>query len=496
MYVCIHFAEFAAQSLLRLRPDLTQMQVAVLEGEAPLEQVSSMNMAARKAGVRRGMSRAEMEAFPQVILLRRSPAVERSAREAILQTARDFTPRVEILARSETALDLALDMTGTSLLFGDAETCASTLTKAMRQLRFAEQIAVSGNLLTAACLAPFVTREPAVVPHGREAESLQTLPLSALLLTEKQQETFSMWGLASVADLAALPEVDLIARMGQEGKRLRQMARGECSHLLVPIEEDFVLEELVEFESAIENLESLLFVLGPALDQLILRAQNRALALASVTLTLRLDGMPKHVRVLKTALPVTDRALLLKLIHLDLQAHPPSAGVLGLAVLADAGSPSEVQLGLFAPSLPEPSRLQITLARVDALVGEGRSGRPRLQDAHGSDRFSVEPFRLEKDAPPKKERHAASFALRRLRPPTVIRMQMRDAKPYAFTYESILHTVQYAYGPWHSSGQWWTQQAWSTEEWDICAAHQGGDIFGVLTHDLLSDRWMLTSLYD
>ncbi len=56
-----------------------------------------------------------------------------------------------------------------------------------------------------------------------------------------------------------------------------------------------------------ELLESLLFVLGPMLDQLLLRAQDRSFALASVTVGLALEGGGEHQRTLKPALPVLER---------------------------------------------------------------------------------------------------------------------------------------------------------------------------------------------
>ena len=50
LYACVHAAEFPSQALLRLRPDLQSLPVAVLEGRAPLEQVCSMNRNARQLG--------------------------------------------------------------------------------------------------------------------------------------------------------------------------------------------------------------------------------------------------------------------------------------------------------------------------------------------------------------------------------------------------------------------------------------------------------------
>jgi protein ImuB len=43
LYACVRAAEFPAQALLRLRPDLQGEAVAILEGRAPLEIVCSIN---------------------------------------------------------------------------------------------------------------------------------------------------------------------------------------------------------------------------------------------------------------------------------------------------------------------------------------------------------------------------------------------------------------------------------------------------------------------
>jgi protein ImuB len=86
------------------------------------------------------------------------------------------------------------------------------------------------------------------------------------------------------------------------------------------------------------------------------------------------------------------RDALLKLLHLDLQAHPPGAGVISLLLHAEPGDRNKVQLGLFSTQLPEPLRLDMTLARIAALVGEERVGRAKLRDTHRPDSFTMERF--------------------------------------------------------------------------------------------------------
>ncbi len=84
---------------------------------------------------------------------------------------------------------------------------------------------------------------PVLVAAGDEAKALARLPLAALPLTPAQAETLALWGLKTVGELAALPEVEVVVRLGQAGKRLHLLARGEHPHLMVPEEAEFTLEE-------------------------------------------------------------------------------------------------------------------------------------------------------------------------------------------------------------------------------------------------------------
>ncbi len=269
------------------------------------------------------MTKAELESFGAMTVLKRSPSEERSAETALKEAAGAFTPRVEVVAATRGGWTMVLDMAGTGRIFGPVEQALARVLRAMRGLRIKVRVAASRNFHAAVCMAHAARLAVTVVPAGREAEWLAGLPLGCLGLTGQQAEAFELWGLKTLGELAALDEVDLIVRLGQEGRRLRLLARGEYPHLMVPEEEVFALEEFLELDAPVELLESLLFVLGPMLGQLIARARNHALALAEVKVVLGLDGGGEHVRTIKPALPTADRELLLKLLHLDMEAHPP-----------------------------------------------------------------------------------------------------------------------------------------------------------------------------
>jgi protein ImuB len=97
-------------------------------------------------------------------------------------------------------------------------------------------------------------------------------------VTKEQAETFALWGIHTLGMLGELPEKELISRMGQSGKRLRQLARGEEPHLFQPVEPTFTLQERMELDSPVEVLDALMFVANIMLEQIILRAALEVLS--------------------------------------------------------------------------------------------------------------------------------------------------------------------------------------------------------------------------
>jgi len=499
LYACVYAQEFPAQAMLRLRPELRAAAVAVMEGEPPLETVCAMNGKARRMGVACGMTRVEVETFASVAVLRRSGAEEAAARAALLECAGGFSPRVE--ARSGDGVFVcAIDIAGTEKLFGPPQALAQSLSQRVRTLGVTASVAVSCNFEAAVCYARAGRMQRAVIPEGIEGVALAPLPIAAINLPAEYAEVFSLWGIRTLGELGALPEKELVARLGQEGKRLRQMARGELPHLFVPLEPEFSLEEQMELDAPVELMESLLFAMGVMLEQLIARATARVLALAWVGVELKLEGGGTHVRTVRPALPSNDRQMWLKLLHLDMEAHPPGAAVVGIALTAEPGSTSKVQLGLFSPQVPEPMRLDVTLARIKAIVGEECVGRAVLADTHRPDSYRMERFSVS----PGSDLHAngdasgrSTAAMRQLRPAERVTVTLRAQQPAAFTFRAGRYEVERAYGPWATSGDWWNPTLWGVEQWDLIArASDGRLLCCCAVRDSMQHGWSMVALYD
>ena len=506
LYACVHAADFPAQALLRLRPELRSQPVAILEGRAPLEFVCSLNRHARLAGAVPRMTRVEAEHVTGLRLLPRSIETETAARAVVFECTANFAPQIEDVS-GPAACACVLDIAGTERLFGPPETLARRLRAALAGAGFRASIAVSSNF-HAARFKSAATRGVTVIPQGEEAAILAPLRISLLGhgdcgdFDEDTTDIFANWGIRTLGELAALPESDLVVRLGDRARQWRNLALGVEPHTFQPLEAAFALEEVCDLDMPVDRADSLLFLGARMIDCLAARAAAHAMALAALTVQMALEDGSVYRRVIRPAIPTIDRKFLLKLLQLEFAAHPPQAAVVQIALSAEAGHTSKVQLGLFTPQTPEPSRLDVTIARLKAIAGEDRVGSPVLEDTHRPGRFHLEDF-TPSDATPATfatggSKHRA--ALRRMRPAMPVRVGMRGEKPASFRAGQCDYTVSAAYGPWRTSGCWWTTEAWDVEEWDVLADRRDGSgsasVACLLVHDRARTQWRLEAFYD
>ncbi|MBW8870163.1 MAG: DNA polymerase Y family protein, partial [Acidobacteriales bacterium] len=451
LYAAVHVPEFPAQSILRLRPDLHSAPVVILDGSPPQERVCALNTHARKRGVVPGLTRLEVEELGNIHILTRSSQTEAAARTVFLETISQFSPRIEEIFANN-ACSFVLDIAGSERLFGPPDQIAHRLRDTINAAGFRAAISISSNFHTARIKSEF-SRGISVIPTGRESNALASIPISALHLELDHYETFALWGIGTLGELAALPQEEMPSRFGQQSRQWLALARCNADHTFQPLEEKFELKEHSVFE----------------------RASCRALSLASLHIDMSLERSLAYKRLIQPAIPSTDRKFLLKLLQLEVAAHPPQAAVLSLTLTADAGRQSKIQLGLFAPQAPEPSRLDVTLARLKAMVGSDRVGSPALLDSHCPGRFSMQDFSVINQTPQLQEAPVPRTSLKLIRPPHLLSLQIADGKPRSFRDGSSRYEVSIAYGPWQSSGSWWDVDRWDLEELDVMATTTAGD---------------------
>ena len=558
-YACIFVPVFPVAAVFRAEPELRALAVAIFEGKPPLEKVFAVNESAGRIGITPGMTKAQAELCSELTLRPRSPLQESVAHAALLDCAQSYSPCVEDAAADTTILDLA----GMESLFGSLPEIARNLFRRAAELGIDGNVAVASNP-DAAVLAARGFSGVTIISPGREGETLGSLPIEVLFAQgcerkkkdDNQQEeagllgtllgTLDRWGVRDLRALAALPAIALSERLGQEGLRLQQLARGATSRTLVPVEALPVFEEAIELEHPIVLLEPLAFLLNRLLEQICARLASRALNTQELRLTLELQNLTggnprldisetssesdashiasqttaqhfvsgrqsKFCRTLSLPLPLLDPKLFLKLLQLDLNAHPPGAPIIKIHLAAEPARPRSVQGGLFLPPTPEPEKLELTLARIAALVGESHVGSLEMLNTHRAEGFRLRRFTpgaTQERAPAQENRpgrteptkeNSTVAALRMFRPPlraTVTLENGQLVQVVCSKKKEAQGNVLWKAGPWRSSGDWWEREAWSRDEWDIALQNAEGIALYRLVHDLLGGGWFVEGTYD
>jgi protein ImuB len=430
--------------------------------------------------------------------------------------ARDFSPRIELVSDREVVLDLH----GLDRLIGDPPTIASELRRTAVDRGLRVRVAIAGTR-TAARLLVHAHPELTIAEPGDERHAVAHLSIDLLRVVVEEPDllTLRRWGLRMLGDLAGLPDDEVAARLGQSGVAWQRLARGEDPRPLVPAVPEERFEQALDLEWPIDGLEPLSFVLGRLMEPLSahLEQRDRAAAVLHIRLHLIPSGVTRevHARSLQLPAPIRDARTLRTLALLDLESHPPAAAIDRVVVAVDPTPGRVVQFSLLTRPLPSPEQLSTLMARLNALMGEGRSGSPADVDSWQPGVFGVVPFaprdsidrdchgtrrHVDAEKPLMDLRASESpcpvSALRRFRFPVPVRVRLDAGKPSRLTTDRRGldgGPIETCAGPWRTSGAWWDSALWNRDEWDVTLT--GGATYR-LFHERESGNWFLDGLVD
>jgi DNA polymerase IV len=272
------------------RPELCGK--AVIVGALPGHRgvVSACSYEARKFGVHSAMPISEAyRRCPGAVFLpvRMGRYLEVSA--AVMAILREFSPVFQQISVDEAAMD----MSGTERLLGDPEALARLIKDRVRSgtgLTISVGIGPNRYLAKLAC----ERGKPDGLLRVRAAEAerfLAALPLAKLWgVGDKTLERLGMAGIASVADLQALPERELRARLGEGcGGFLHAAAHGNDPGIhSTEIQSHSVSNELT-FERDTADAEVLRLVLLELAHSVAGRIVHERLASETVVVKVRLE---------------------------------------------------------------------------------------------------------------------------------------------------------------------------------------------------------------
>jgi protein ImuB len=497
---CVRVEAFSAAALERCEPALREQPLAAVAGAPPATRVVEANARARVQGVRPGLSDTEaVVRCPALVRRPVSPAAEAAARHALLEACLAVSPRLEDAGPGVVHVDLA----GLHRLLGDDAAIGRRLRHHAGAVGLEARVGIAATRAAAGVAARTGPSVHALTP-GTERAVLAAVPLSALPWPPALAATFARWGLVTLGDLAALPRPGVGARLGAAGLAAHDRAAGVDREPFRPWTPPPFWEEAQGLEWEIATVPALVPVLERTLERLCARLGAAHLAIDALEVRLALASGGHHARTVALAAPLGEVAPIAALLALEIEAHPPAAAVTGVALSARVVARRAAPGRLWHPPAPAPRDLAAVLARLALLVGSANVGTPVVVDSHRPDDYVVAPFEGGVAADDTTEAGSddageggtpvGALALRRLRPPRRVEVEIHDGRPTRVHGTPGLDAVVVrCAGPWRRSGHWWDTHAWVRDEWDVELTDRS---LWRLAHDHRTNTWSLDALYD
>ena len=456
MFACLLLPQFRLAAALRWR-DCTG-PAAVVDCVAK-GLILEVNEAALAKNIHPGFSPAQaMARDMRVHILTRSPAQEDALHHMLVDRALSLSPDVEETAPGMCLADLRKRPKPPSW-HGLADEIVARFS--------AEKLRVTVAFAPTPDLAILAAKGTAPVAVVYDASAFAgALPVSALELSASAMETLRDWGIATVGQLLALPCADVIERLGSEAARVLQKVSGRSKRPLRLIHPAVKYAEAFDFEHEVESTEPLLFLLRRFLISLTDRLQSAHRVARQLQLGMPLDDGTQYERTFTIPAPTSDLEVRYRILDTHLSTLRLEQRPIGLQLEIEAGEQTGSQLGLFETALRDLNGFGETLARLKAFLGEDSVGIPRKIDSYRPDTFALDPM-FPVDGSVIREDPACGIPLRRYRPAILIQVETKAGIPVSVRSNPLQGTVVEAVGPFRLSGDWWDNQAWRTEEWDV-----------------------------
>lgn len=347
------------------------------------------------------------------------------------------------------------------------------------------------------------------------------------------------WGIHTLGEFAQLDQEKLAARLGPEAVCLWERANGRSRRLLKLVQPPESFVESFEFEHEVEMMEPLLFILRRLLEQLSRRLNGVYLVAQELTLQVSFTDKQHYERCFQIPQPTNQVDLLFRMLHAHLENFQSKHPLVAVSLEAQPARAAQQQFGLFETALRDPNQLHETLARLTGLLGWERVGTPVFAETHRPDVFRMEPFAWQLDdrseagaidpnrpegegpslakvtgnvegrapASPRPRRRRSSAlhqprslpqpqkaplaALRRFRPAPPASVLLEKNRPIHLRSTEWNGAAHEQNGPYLASGNWWDEQAWKREEWDL---HLADD--AILRCHENGKGWEIDGLYD
>lgn len=497
------FRRNAANSLWRnaansLRAEDADKPLATVIGDGGRQLLAAVDRAARRAGLRPGMTVADAQAVvPGIRLLPADAPADRRLLDQLAERCLGYTPwsSVDGWADNLPGGGLWLDISGCAHLRGGEAALLADIKEHLRRLGFAARLALADTPGAAWGVARF-GGTVAILPPGGHRTALAGLPVTALRLAPDTAAGLARLGLRAVGDLMAVPRAAVAHRFGRAVALRLDQALGDADEPISPCRPSALPRVHLPFAEPISRADDLTAATRRLLDDLAGLLESRRLGVRRLELAaFRVDATAGRLAI-GTGRPCRDPAHLFRLLAEPLSGLDAGFGIESMALTA-------LETGPLAPQ------------QADFISPSGGDDVACLLDALGN-RLGFD--RVYALAP--RQSHLPERAVRRVslplppagggwgeglpRPLRPLRLLARpdpveavaplpDGPPLLFRHRGHLHRLRRSEGPERLSGEWWRDESPPDRDYYVVEDEEGRRFW--LCRQGVPGRWFLHGVF-
>lgn len=460
-FACALIPDFELGVQLLAQPALASQPAALAQGQRAQSEILMRNDKAAPYGVEPGMTVAQGKALcPDLVTTVPNPTQSARVSQKNLKLLQNLSPYVE----EEAPGCYFLDAAGLTRLYQDERTLAQRVLALLKTQRFTVTVGIA-DTTTAAKVAAEISRPHTftLIPAGADQRFLASRSIDHLDPSAETRWRLHALGLRTAEQIRSIPENDLVARLGVEGKTIAGKARGADPRHFDPVAPTEPLARTVVFQPPLFGKLPIIRHAEQLLRVLFERIQSEGRACFRATVVLSLED--RTVRTIPLAVHSPSRSLSIFLRQLSgaLDRASLAAAVTELTITlteTDIALSEQFDLGGQAAQrlTADPSWLATLAVRSEAhfLTADPAQGilpehHARLIPHNGRHRVSAT------GASTRPPAYAASpiAGLRLLAPPRRTRVAVARRRPCSVVIARHEEKIAQAEGPWELSGSWW-----------------------------------------
>lgn len=493
---CVDLPALPLQLLLHDHPRWQGHPAAVVKDDRPQGEILWVNEHARRMRVLPGMRYAAGRSLASKLraAMISSDRIQHAIGELFTALC-NYSPRVEPASYQPGVF--WLDPGGLAKLYGSLEQWSMAIHHDLRNRGFHSAVIVGFHRFRSYAIARTHTGCWVVNSPAREARMAASVPLDRLSITPVLRDELAALGIRTLGEFMALPASELLARFGEEAKRLHDETRNGHWAPLQPRKLVSPITTTLQLEPPEVDTNRLLFRLKSVVDGLLTRLAERGHAMSALHIQLDLDHAAGHDEYLEPAAPTLDVLQLMELIRLRVDALRLPAGIEQVKLEAEGVRAQIDQLALFRTrQRRDIDAANRALARLRAAYGPKSVTRAEVRDAHLPEaRFHWQPLQKVCFPDQKGERPNEETIplMRRILPRPIPLPDRPRHEPERWpNLDPRQGAVVRMHGPFRISGGWWVK----TVERDYYYAEtQRGDVLWIY-YDRPRRRWFLHGIVD